>query len=1006
MIRNWQKQFGLYWVSAGLAVAALTCFVPQTKAADFDSFGTPPKNETTFSIGVYRLIVDTNTPWWTYLTNYPGFQTNGNAISLTGPNCYDPSTILARGEAYPWTSPILATGEPVGTSLSTIIKTADYAAVPSFFSSPPGSTRKLFTEMRSLVLVGTVGHNGSLSNCPPCPPPAQFPVPPPPPYNGPLIWAGAQSGSPIPLPISRGQVQSKSGTGNPTLDFPAQSFWDVFALVYLPPQGSWLSGAFLTNSDPLVVTNSNVTNFPPEVTYVHGETAAVPVYFANPSPYWTVGQRFGWMILAGHGVLSNDFGQVACPPCPVVDGVLTNAFGTNNDKTGMPLAVDYFYGTNLCPPLQVSYSSPLISITNKFPGAGGLLLRKVRHSNLPNPIPLPTSGGATYSASGTTIQFEISQNGGASWSPITAPANNVTITISNAPGAGPPRVFRTEMLALDIAGGNLPAGVMVRESPTKQSLGRHTVRKVDGGFRISSFFDVFLDVSLNNGSTWSPADSATTVALAQPESYTVVLQPGQTLIANQLDHGSNTVNEVIPTAPDGATFTKWNDGTGTFDPPETYFGAIGWEPGLATLRPGEIAFVSNPGPSPFPIIFTGVPHEYKVLSVMTPGSHHGLSQQSASVGTYESLTGCSPAEGSQVNRWDTSTQSYQTNRFTGGAWVPSVATLNIGEGAFVDGPIAAGSPCLTIVCPPNITVASPDGSPVNIGIPPATVNRFCGSAAVGVNYDPGLGPFPVGTTMVTVTATNEGGIATCSFTVTVTGPTSASAISIGQANGEITLNWTPPGTLQSADVVTGPYVDLDPAPTPPFHITPSRLITQQYYRLRLGQPPFTFYDTELVQLDIQGGTLPGPMRLRESPTLASTGKTAIQPTPSGGYIISSFFDVFTEISLDNGQTWSQPTNGPAHMHMASTANTNTLPAKEANYVSPADWHAAYAQGIYLTNASHFGFTAGFPPPPPGGITDIHSFSSTVSMGIKPCPTCPVQQVSAPAQVTVKVTSRP
>src|SRR5262245_27086815 len=133
MNSNWRKQIGLYsGFVCWFAVTAFTFFAPRAKAADFDSFGTPPVNETTFSIGVYRLIVDTNTTWWTLLTNYPGFFTNGNAVTVTSPNCYDPATILARGEAYPWNSPILAAGEPVGVSLSTIIKTTDYASVPSF----------------------------------------------------------------------------------------------------------------------------------------------------------------------------------------------------------------------------------------------------------------------------------------------------------------------------------------------------------------------------------------------------------------------------------------------------------------------------------------------------------------------------------------------------------------------------------------------------------------------------------------------------------------------------------------------------------------------------------------------------------------------------------------------------------------------------------------------------------------------------------------------------------
>jgi len=56
----------------------------------------------------------------------------------------------------------------------------------------------------------------------------------------------------------------------------------------------------------------------------------------------------------------------------------------------------------------------------------------------------------------------------------------------------------------------------------------------------------------------------------------------------------------------------------------------------------------------------------------------------------------------------------------------------------------------------------------------------------------------------------------------------------------------------------------------------------------------------------------GPVMIRESPTKASTGKTSIIPLGPGGsgpYHIDSFFDVFTELSLDGGQSWI-PKAGP------------------------------------------------------------------------------------------------
>jgi len=63
------------------------------------------------------------------------------------------------------------------------------------------------------------------------------------------------------------------------------------------------------------------------------------------------------------------------------------------------------------------------------------------------------------------------------------------------------------MLALNLSGGSLPAGVMIRESPTRHSRGETRYASSPGGYRINSFFDVFTELSLDGGQTWSASDS-------------------------------------------------------------------------------------------------------------------------------------------------------------------------------------------------------------------------------------------------------------------------------------------------------------------------------------------------------------------------------------------------------------------------------------------------------------------------------------------------------------------
>ncbi|MFN0165806.1 MAG: hypothetical protein ACKV22_05185 [Bryobacteraceae bacterium] len=69
---------------------------------------------------------------------------------------------------------------------------------------------------------------------------------------------------------------------------------------------------------------------------------------------------------------------------------------------------------------------------------------------------------------------------------------------------------------------------------------------------------------------------------------------------------------------------------------------------------------------------------------------------------------------------------------------------------------------------------------------------------------------------------------------------------------------------------------------------------------RIGNPTGVF-QTELLQMDLIGG-LP-PFLLRERPTVPSLGQLGVTQAGTGTYAFDSFFDVFTELSLDGGQNW-------------------------------------------------------------------------------------------------------
>jgi len=87
--------------------------------------------------------------------------------------------------------------------------------------------------------------------------------------------------------------------------------------------------------------------------------------------------------------------------------------------------------------------------------------------------------------------------------------------IGTAPAGTNPQAFDSEFLALNLFGLSTSSGVMFRESPSLQSKGVTTREDLCPMclspvtyWRISSFFDVFAEVSMNGGSTWTPSSGA------------------------------------------------------------------------------------------------------------------------------------------------------------------------------------------------------------------------------------------------------------------------------------------------------------------------------------------------------------------------------------------------------------------------------------------------------------------------------------------------------------------
>src|SRR5262249_49777170 len=147
--------------------------------------------------------------------------------------------------------------------------------------------------------------------------------------------------------------------------------------------------------------------------------------------------------------------------------------------------------------IEVPASSPSLPVTNApyiSPAQwhalyqNGIIITNVSHSRFTQTQPPPPPGQSHLESFGSTVEGQVSTEGGHPSTPFTAPAISVVqVTSRSDEDSGPTRHFDTEMLSLDVQG--LPAGMRLRESPTRASLGRTSVRiDSDGTFRIGSFF--------------------------------------------------------------------------------------------------------------------------------------------------------------------------------------------------------------------------------------------------------------------------------------------------------------------------------------------------------------------------------------------------------------------------------------------------------------------------------------------------------------------------------------
>ena len=237
------------------------------------------------SFGAFWILIEP--PYQSLFAGCPTY--NPTTHVLQSPWLYENGTKIGRSAAITEGSPADNGGVPVG-SANTMIKDAGMVVPSGFTPAAPGS-KEVHTEIRQLKME---------TNSPPGAPMARV-------RAGTCYSSVACTTPPPPNRISRGEVVSNNATPGASPDFPARSYFNVFAQIDVPACGSF-PGATVFNGKPLLVATPSISSFPPSgAVYMHDSSSTVGIKFLAAgqagNTKWKKNERLGCVILAGHGII-------------------------------------------------------------------------------------------------------------------------------------------------------------------------------------------------------------------------------------------------------------------------------------------------------------------------------------------------------------------------------------------------------------------------------------------------------------------------------------------------------------------------------------------------------------------------------------------------------------------------------------------------------------------------------------------------------------------------------
>ena len=272
------------WFTVVLLVACMA-----TLPVSAQNFPTTPGNDTVASFGKFWILIDP--PFQPLFTGCPGYDPATHV--LQSPTLYDNNTtVIGRSKSIVENSHDDTAGVPVGSAGTTVGD--GNLTEPSGFHVAANSN-EVHTELHYLNMItygagpiarvraGVCYHHAASTTCPASSPP---------------------------FPISPGEVVSNNATPGSHPDFPARSYFNVFAQIDIPacPLPAHFPATTVANKKPLMVETASIGGFPPSgVLYSHDPSSAVAVKFVAAGQVgntkWKKNERLGCVILAGHGII-------------------------------------------------------------------------------------------------------------------------------------------------------------------------------------------------------------------------------------------------------------------------------------------------------------------------------------------------------------------------------------------------------------------------------------------------------------------------------------------------------------------------------------------------------------------------------------------------------------------------------------------------------------------------------------------------------------------------------